>query len=443
VARSKSFGLPKDRAERRLVIALSATTLLLWIGGSAILPLLPTYLRSEGSSPGIVGLVMASYFAASVLTQYPAGRISDRIGRREVIVAGLAFFVAGNLGFALVHGPWFAILFRSLQGIGAGAVTVASAATIGARVASSDRGGSFGALYGSQMLALAVGPLVGSIIGQTSMRALFFAGAAAGGAALAPLFGMTGDGRVEATTHSRAANSDGAPVGELEYLSGATPAGLGATRARSRVQPSAALAGVIVAFFATGLLVGVYESCWTLLLRSRHASSFDIGLSWTLFALPFAALSIPAGRLADRFDRRVLAIGGLGASAVFGATYPFIHSVGWLVGLGALEATCSVIGAPAAVLILTDATTRDAQGEAQGLLETGRTAATALSAAASGALFAIDPRIPFTTAAALAIVGCIAMGWVWRGLRVRRRDSGNERGDSGAAKPSAPEPAPA
>ncbi len=413
-------------------MALSATTFLLWVGGSAILPLLPSYLRSEGSTPGLVGLVMASYFAASVLTQYPAGRISDRFGRREVIVVGLLLFVAGNIGFALLHGPWFAILFRSLQGIGAGAVTVASAATIGARVQASDRGGSFGALYGSQMLALAIGPLVGSIIGQSSMRLLFLVGAVAGGVALVPLAAVTGDRRAVNLPTDIAA-PERRLVDEFGSLVGANPAALGATRERSRVQLNAAIVGVIVAFFATGLLVGVYESCWTLLLRSRHASTFDIGLSWTLFALPFAALSIPAGRLAGRMNRRVLAIGGLGLSAVFCSIYPFLHSVGWLVGLGSLEAACSVIGAPAAVLILTDATSQAAQGEAQGLLETGRTAATAVSAAAAGALFAIDPRVPFTLAAALSLVGCVAMAWMWRSAPQRLSPRAEPTGEAVSA----------
>ena len=296
----------------------------------------------------------------------------------------------------------------------------------------SDRGGSFGALYGSQMLALAIGPLVGSIIGQSSMRLLFLVGAVAGGVALVPLAAVTGDRRAVNLPTDIAA-PERRLVDEFGSLVGANPAALGATRERSRVQLNAAIVGVIVAFFATGLLVGVYESCWTLLLRSRHASTFDIGLSWTLFALPFAALSIPAGRLAGRMNRRVLAIGGLGLSAVFCSIYPFLHSVGWLVGLGSLEAACSVIGAPAAVLILTDATSQAAQGEAQGLLETGRTAATAVSAAAAGALFAIDPRVPFTLAAALSLVGCVAMAWMWRSAPQRLSPRAEPTGEAVSA----------
>jgi hypothetical protein len=79
---------PSGIAERRLVVSLLTMTFLLWIGASAIVPLLPTYLHGHGASTGLVGVVMASYFALSVVTQYPAGRLTDRIGARAVIVGG-------------------------------------------------------------------------------------------------------------------------------------------------------------------------------------------------------------------------------------------------------------------------------------------------------------------------------------------------------------------
>ena len=333
VVKRRSLGLPSSKSERKLVVALCATTFLLWIGGSSILPLLPSYLRQHGSTPGLIGLVMASYFAASVMTQFPAGRVSDRIGRRPVLVAGLVLFALGSIGFALTSGAGFAIVSRALQGVGAGAVTVASAATIGSVVAVSERGGSFGALYGSQMAALAVGPLVGSLIGATSMRLLFVIGAASAFAAVVPVASFIPSRRPQGVT-LRVPARDGVRVEELEALSGGAPGGLGLAGAPRGLRLSPAVVGVVFAFVATGGLVGVYEACWTLLLRLRGATTFDVGLSWTLFALPFAVLSLPAGRLADRFDRRVLALGGLIASAAFCSAYPFIHLVPLLVALG-------------------------------------------------------------------------------------------------------------
>src|SRR5665213_1800690 len=85
---------PSAAAERSLIVSLLTMTFLLWIGASAIVPLLPTYLHGHGASTGLVGVVMASYFALSVVTQYPAGRLTDRIGARAVIVAGLGVLLA-------------------------------------------------------------------------------------------------------------------------------------------------------------------------------------------------------------------------------------------------------------------------------------------------------------------------------------------------------------
>jgi DHA1 family multidrug resistance protein-like MFS transporter len=148
----------------------------------------------------------------------------------------------------------------------------------------------------------------------------------------------------------------------------------------------------------------------------RHATSTQVGLSWTLFALPFALLSVPAGRLAGRFDRRALTLVALGSSAAFCALYPFLHSVAVLVVCCTFEAIGAVIGTPAAVLVLTAAIPANAQGEAQGSVETARTAATAVAAAASGALFGIDPLVPFVASAGIVLVACVAVGVAWRSL---------------------------
>ena len=57
-----------------LVRSLSLVIFLQWLGASAMLPLLPLYLRGQGGSDQMVGAVMAAYFVAAVVFQYPAGR---------------------------------------------------------------------------------------------------------------------------------------------------------------------------------------------------------------------------------------------------------------------------------------------------------------------------------------------------------------------------------
>ena len=65
-----------------------------WLGATAVLPLLPLYLKTQGASPSTTGLVMASFFLAGVLLQYPAGRLCDRFGRKPVLIGGLTAYAA-------------------------------------------------------------------------------------------------------------------------------------------------------------------------------------------------------------------------------------------------------------------------------------------------------------------------------------------------------------
>lgn len=386
--------------ERRIIVALSTTTALLWIGASAIAPFLPIYLRERGSSVALVGLIMASYFLASTVTQIPLGHLGDAVGHRGVIVAGLAVFAGGSVGFAVAGSPLWAIVFRALQGIGTGALTVGAAATIAVRTSAANRGAAFGTLYGSRMVAFAIGPILGSLSGSGSLRTVFFGTAGLSLLAVAPVALLLRErqlGSVCATGPFRSQRD--APEGR-----GRSTAGLPLNRA---------VTGALVVFLATGYFSGMSEVCWTLLLRLRHASTYDVGLSWTLFAILFAVLSVPAGRLANRLEPRLLCSCSLTWTALFSAVYPLLHDVLLLVGLAAVEAVGAVVAAPTALVVLSGSLSMRRQGAAQGVAQTAQTAAIALAAAISGALFSQTPPLPFDVAALCGVVGAVVLFALW------------------------------
>ena len=157
----------------QLVRSLSLVIFLQWLGASAILPLLPLYLRSQGGSDQMVGAVMAAYFVAAVVFQYPAGYLADRIGRRTVLLGGLLVYAGASLAFVGDLGPGADIALRGLQGCGAGAVEVAALAMIASTVPLERRGRAFGSIYRGQLGGMAIGPLVGSLIGVGSMSVIF------------------------------------------------------------------------------------------------------------------------------------------------------------------------------------------------------------------------------------------------------------------------------
>jgi DHA1 family multidrug resistance protein-like MFS transporter len=130
-------------------------------------------------------------------------------------------------------------------------------------------------------------------------------------------------------------------------------------------------------------------------------------------------MSIPGGWLVDHFDRRYLAAGPTIVSAGFAATYPFIHSVWLLVGLGSIEAMGFAIAGPAFASQLAHSVPSRQLGRIQGAASTAQTGATAFAALGAGALFALRPWLPFVGASAVIVVLMALLGWCWRGVSGR------------------------
>jgi len=242
---------------------------------------------------------------------------------------------------------------------------------------------------------MAVGPLVGSIVGVHFMWALFLASGLLSFGACVPALRVHEPGDV-AASRATMTRSDGTMM------------------PLSRIRISRSMGGALICGAALGLTSGVYDICWTLLLLARGASGFEIGISWTLFAVPFVLATRPSGWLADHMDRRALALAGIGASTVLCASYPFIHNVPALVLLGASEAMGFAAAMPAVQSLLTQGSGPSEVGRIQGLFATSQTALTAVSAAAAGAAFAVASWLPFVAVAALVVIGLMVVAVIWR-----------------------------
>jgi MFS family permease len=388
---------------KRLVRALSAATFLEWLGASAVLPILPIYLAHQGASDSVIGLAMAAFFAAGVLVQYPVGRLGDRIGQNRVLMVALLCLALGSLGYLLPVGPLAEVGLRFLQGAGAAAAEVAALSLIGRCVPEQHRGGAFGAIFGAQLAAIAIAPLFGSVAGIGYMKPLFLAGAFTAVLACIPVL------LIARAVASEPATADAG----AKFSTVSCPSAPSIPLPPVRLRSIAALRGAFVVALIAGLTTGVYEACWTLLLQSRGAESWQIGLSWCLFCVPFVAVSVPAGRLADRFDRRYLVVFSLLASIVLLFVYPFIDSLLALITLGATEAVGVAIAYPAAQSMLAQMAPPRQIGETQGAFSTLQTGAIAVAAAVGGALFETARWLPFVIVGASCAGLLIAVPIIW------------------------------
>lgn len=92
-----------------------------------ILPLLPFYAEMYGASPLVVGLLVTTFALCQLVSSPVLGNISDRVGRRLVLLVSQAGTFAGLVLLAFANSLWLVFLARVLDGITAGNLTVAQA----------------------------------------------------------------------------------------------------------------------------------------------------------------------------------------------------------------------------------------------------------------------------------------------------------------------------
>ena len=114
-----------SRAELRAALSLSGVYAFRMLGLFMILPVFALYATElEGVTPALIGLALGAYGITQALLQIPAGLLSDRIGRKPVIIGGLVIFALGSIVAARADSIQIIILGRALQGAGAIAAAI-------------------------------------------------------------------------------------------------------------------------------------------------------------------------------------------------------------------------------------------------------------------------------------------------------------------------------
>ena len=120
---SNNTGL--SQTERKAVFSLAGIYSLRMIGLFMILPVFAIYAEHlHGSTPFLIGLAIGVYGLTQALLQIPFGMMSDRVGRKPMIILGLLIFAGGSMLAASAHSIHMVIAGRALQGAGAIAAVV-------------------------------------------------------------------------------------------------------------------------------------------------------------------------------------------------------------------------------------------------------------------------------------------------------------------------------
>ena len=143
--------------------------------------------RIVGDLGGVAHLswVVTAYILASLVVTPFYGKLGDMYGRKKFFVVAIVIFLAGSALSGLSQSMAELIMFRAIQGLGAGGLMVGAMATLGDIVAPRERGKYMSYMMVVMMLATIGGPLIGGFITENfSWRWIFYINLPVGGAAL-------------------------------------------------------------------------------------------------------------------------------------------------------------------------------------------------------------------------------------------------------------------
>jgi DHA1 family bicyclomycin/chloramphenicol resistance-like MFS transporter len=141
-----------------LVVALSP------MATDIYLPAIPDIARSLGADIQVIEISISTYFLGVAAGQLIAAPVSDRLGRRPVVIAGVVVFLAGAAGMIFVDSAEQLLALRLLQGLGAGAGAVNVLAAVGDLYDEHDAARMLATIHIIVLTAPLVAPIIGAIL---------------------------------------------------------------------------------------------------------------------------------------------------------------------------------------------------------------------------------------------------------------------------------------
>lgn len=359
------------------------------VGFGIVLPILPRYAERFGATPTVAGLLVASFSLGQVVFSPLLGRLSDRIGRKPVLVCSLVGTAAGSLLTGLAGSLWVLFAGRVVDGASGASVSVAQAAV--ADVAEpADRARLLGLLGAAFGIGFVAGPAIGGLAALGGPHVPFFVAAliAAANAAVAAR-------RLPETRGRRVAGpaAPSAPAGRRE------------------------VGGLLVLAFVALVAFSAFEATFALFGRDRlglsESATYAVfaGVGLAIAAVQGGVVHPVVARLGERGALATgLALNATGLALVAGA-----HSWWELVpALGALTVGQG-LAIPALTATLAGRAHESRRGGLLGLQQSAGGLARSIGPAAGGFVYQhIGIPAPYLGGAALMGACALAVG---RGLR--------------------------
>lgn len=166
-----------NTSNRKNIAILSFALVVVTLGFGMVIPIFPFYIEKLGASGSDLGLLIATAALLEFLCAPIWGSISDRAGRKPILMIGMLGYGLSSLLFGLSTQVWMLYGSRALSGLLSSATGATAMAYIGDSTSEQDRGSGIGMLGAAMGLGLIVGPGLGGWLGAGSLSMPFFVSA--------------------------------------------------------------------------------------------------------------------------------------------------------------------------------------------------------------------------------------------------------------------------
>ncbi len=380
------------RAHLGRLSVLIATCFVDMIGFAIILPILPFYTLDLQGSPFAVGVIMAAFSLAQLLSAPFWGRVSDRYGRRPALMIGLFAAAIAYLVFAVADTLLLLFVSRLVQGAGGGTTGVANA-YVADTVEPANRARALGWLSAATSAGVMIGPVIGSFafqLGGRAMPGIVAAVLCLGNLAFA--WRWLPESRVPG---SSAGERPRTPIWHAAWQVVRHP---GTSTSR------------LILIYAIGMLAfSALTSVLALFLGARfNVTARNVGyFFFYVGGLSVVIRTLLLGAIVDRIGETWAMRAGTLTMVVGFLLYPAAPSIPWLVAIIPLVPLGTALLFPTTTSLLSASSSREETGLVMGVAQTFGGIARVVAPLVATAAFELHTGLPFVMAA--ATVGLVAI----------------------------------
>lgn len=399
-----------------ILLRILAVSLLADIAFGALIPFVNFYLSDElKAPPHVTGLAFSGYLAVEAFLKAPFGALSDRWGRKAVMLLGLAITIFSTILLGFVRNYHAVMLLFPIAGIGFAAFFPTIAAFVADHSPEEHRGGMISILNLSYLSGLGISAFVGFLLHHhagTYTHAFFVT------AAILTIAGIL----VLAILPSSKSRKTDKPKPDRRLS--LKPRFV---RLPALSRPVFVLAIIFaVSQFAASMQVPVIVPYAKQVLR---LTDLELGLGMGLAAGALALVAVPIGRISDDIGHETSLRIALLSATVALASFPFVKSIFMVTGLGVLIGLAWLLAFPAALALVSEVVSDQERGAAVGLIYGGQGFGAIVGAPFGGIIAdlvtkfssnkALGLKVPFVIGASSLVLAFLLTFWLSYELSIR------------------------